>query len=319
MGSMERGLRSGTPDGSFNTNAMFPAFAKAVAKAVEQTERLAGETFRIVEMGGGTGQLAEGILSYLAHPHEYVIVEPSPGLRHEQGERGLRSVFSATDLTPMPSFVFGNEVLDALPIHRVMGIGEGQLLEQFVGVEESGEFIELFEEPSTPALVTRLKSEGIFLGRGQVAEINLTFGEFLKDITNITPTGYVLFVDYGDSASNLYHYSRRNGSLRCFHAQCLTYDPFNRVGEQDLTCDVDFTAVESTALDLGFLTIGRISQGEWLKRLGISNNVNSRYSIRGWEDEVHTLTSSTALGSTFEVIAFKSSSEMPNIPGFSPP
>jgi len=238
LGFYSRGPAIGSQDGTFNTSAMFPAFAFSLARAVEQADAKLGETLRIVEFGAGTGELGARILSYLSCPHEYVVVETSPGLRQKQEALGLRVVDCVEALAPGPSFVFANEVIDALPVHRVMGDGRGNLLEMYVRVDQNGCFAEEFGEPSTPKLLSRLVSEGVLLGRGHLAEVCLGIDSFIQRAVSIMSQGYLVIIDYGDEASALYHYTRKNGSLRCYYQQQQAHDPFDHIGDQDLTADV---------------------------------------------------------------------------------
>ena len=305
QGFYTKGPGIGTKDGSFNTNAMFRAFAFALSSAIEHAEALVGEPLRILELGGGTGELASNILSFLSSPHDYVIVEVSTGFRRQQSARGIRTVKSVQGLPVVPTFAFGNEVLDALPVHRVMGDGTGQLLELYVTVDKDGEFIDQPDSLSTTLLAERLHSEGVVLGRGQIAEICLDLEEFLRDVARVVPRGYLVLIDYGDEASTLYSYKRPNGTLRSFCSQQFVFDPFDRVGDQDLTADVDFTALKEAARKVGFMPGGHFRQGPWLHNLGIEDYIRQANNAQTAQDEVFQLTSPTKLGSTFDIVMFK--------------
>ncbi|MDT7043282.1 class I SAM-dependent methyltransferase [Candidatus Nitronereus thalassa] len=316
LGFYSKGPEIGSRDGTFNTNAMFPAFAFCLARAVEQAESIIGEPLRIVELGAGTGELGTGILSFLPTAREYVAVEPSSGLQHKQKARGLAAVKTVEDLSPRPSFVFGNEVLDALPVHRVMNDGQGNLMEFYVSINPQGGFEEILGEPSTSALSSRLQSEGVTLGRGQMAEVCLELDPFIQSIASIISKGYLIFLDYGDEALALYHYTRRNGSLRCYFRQQQVHDPFNHIGEQDITADVDFTALDKAACCSGLGTAGQAWQGTWLKNLGIHQFQPKGVDPKELQNQIEQLTNPARLGSTFDVWAWRT----PNIPlppGFS--
>ena len=304
-GFYTKGPGIGTRKGTFNTNAMFPAFAFALARAIQQAEGLVGESLRIVEFGGGTGELASNLRSFLSSPHEYVIVDISPGFRTQQTGRGFQAIDSVDGLPPAPTFAFGNEVLDALPVHRVMGDGFGELLEFFVAIDGKGEFIEQPATPSTPLLAERLRAEGIILGRGQIAEICLDLEEFIEKMARPISRGFLVFIDYGEEASPLYAYSRRNGTLRSFRSQQAAFNPFESVGDQDLTADVDFTALRRAATKAGLQSTGCRQQGTWLNNLGIQDYTQVVKDIRSAEEEIFFLTSPARLGSTFDVASFK--------------
>ncbi|MCA9471835.1 MAG: SAM-dependent methyltransferase [Nitrospirales bacterium] len=312
-GFYTKGPIIGRPNGQFNTNAMYHAFAFTLYLAIQQAEDTLGEQLRIVEFGGGTGELAANILSYFPSARDYVIVETSPALRTLQRQRGLRSIEKADDLDPAPTFVLGNEVLDALPVHRVMGDGSGHLLELYVGVGGDGELIEWPDSPSTPLLAERLQGENISLGRGQVAEICLELESFLRAIAKLISKGWLVLIDYGDEAEQVYSYQRRNGTLRSFRAQRQTFDPFDYVGEQDLTADVDFTALQQAAGKVGLNCATRMRQGTWLKCLGIDRYADHVQDRRQAESEIEQLTSMARLGSSFDVHVFRTK-DLPDWP-----
>ena len=305
LGFYTKGPGIGTQEGSFNTNAMFPAFAFAIARAIEQADRLVGETLRIVEFGGGTGELAANLVTFLGIPHDYVIVDISPGLRQLQKGRGIHALESADELLPAPTFAFGNEVLDALPVHRVMGSAGEELFELYVDIDSNGEFIEIPDRPSTPLLAERLQIEGISLGRGQITELCLDLEPFLEKASKLMTKGYLMFIDYGEKASTLHSYFHRNGTLRSFRSQRAVFNPFEAVGDQDLTADVDFTALNSLARNVGLVPAGHMRQGPWLKNLKIQDYSKFAPAQKAADQEISCLTNPARLGSTFDVALFK--------------
>ena len=74
--------------------------------------------------------------------------------------------------------VVANEVLDALPVHRVVG-RPGGLRELLVATGDDGGFAWHEAEPTTPALADRLASEGVELADGQVTEVCLALDDWL--------------------------------------------------------------------------------------------------------------------------------------------
>ena len=315
LGFYSKGPGIGLQGGTFNTSAMYPVFAWCLAQAVEQAEKRLGESLRIVEFGGGTGELGARIISYLPGFHEYVVVETSQGLRQKQEARGLNVFHSVEELGAAPSFVFANEVVDALPVHRVMGDGQDNVLEMYVGVGQDGNFVEEFDEPSTPQIVSRLKAEGVRLGRGHVVEVCLGLDSFVQKAASIISRGYLVFIDYGDEASTLYSQLRRNGALRCYYQQRQVHDPFDHIGEQDITADVDFTALQSASRNVGLELTGKVWQGDWLKNLGIHEIQLTDNDSRDVLSQIDQLTNPARLGSTFHVLAWKTPN-IPDVPGF---
>ncbi len=297
----------GCSDGPFDTSAKFSAFGFGIAQAITQAAKNLCGPLRVVELGGGTGELGARIVSFLSIPHEYLVFEASTGFRKKQAKRGLKTVHTLKGVEPGPTVVFGNEVLDALPVHRVMGMPNEEVCELFVDLDEDGELCELPGDVSTSKLTQRLLDEQIYLGRGQIAEVCLEFWPFLRDLEQIVQPGYIIFVDYGDKASNLYSYRHRNGTLRSYYQQQQIYDHFFAVGQQDMTADVDFTAVISEGKKLGLELAGLLSQRTWLTNLGIRDYVGSGPDVTLRKREVDFLTGEASLGSAFDVLIFRTS------------
>ncbi len=76
--------------------------------------------------------------------------------------------------------------------------------------------------------------------------------------------GYVLIVDYGHPAAELYGPTRRDGTLRAYVRHAAHADPYRNIGRQDLTAHVDITAVEDAALANGLDVLGVTTQAEFL-------------------------------------------------------
>jgi SAM-dependent MidA family methyltransferase len=316
LGFYSKGPGIGSQSGTFNTSAMYPVFAWCLAQAVEQAEKRLGQPLRIVEFGAGTGELGARIVSYLNCPHEYVVVETSSGLRQKQEARGLKVVTDVEELASAPSFVFANEVVDALPVNRVMGDGQGNLLEMYVALDQDGDFIEEFDEPSTSGLASRLRAESIHLGRGHLAEICLDIYPFIQKAASIMSLGYLMIIDYGYDGPALYSCLRKNGGLRCYFRQQQVYDPFDNIGDQDITTDVDFTALKSAAEKAGLLSSGRAWQGNWLKNLDIHKFQSHDMTHDVMMGQIKQLTHAARLGNAFSVLAWKYP-DIPDAPGFS--
>ncbi|MDH5587361.1 MAG: SAM-dependent methyltransferase, partial [Nitrospirota bacterium] len=242
------------------------------------------------------------------------VLETSSGLRAKQEENGLKTVGTLKELQPTATVVFGNEVLDAFPVHRVMGLANEQVCELFVELDENGELCEQPGELSTPELRQRLHQEQIHLGRGHIAEVCLEIKPFLRELAQVVSPGYIIFVDYGDKASNIYSYRHRNGTLRCYYQQQQIHDPFYAIGQQDMTADVDYTALVSEATALGLELAGSTSQGTWLTNLGIQNYVGTGKDSVSRQKEVDLLTGVASLGSAFDVVMFKTPG-LPDGPG----
>jgi len=259
-----------------------PIFGWAIARDLEDAWGRLGRPNRFVvrEHGAGSGALAFGILdglrrsgSPLAEVIRYQAIEVGRSALDELDARldaaGLARALEAPDGTPAAGAVIANELLDALPVHRVAGSDEG-LLERFVTLDPAGELATTLATPSTTALRERLDAEAIDLHPGQEAEICLALDGWLEAALAPLERGLVVLIDYGRPASELYA-PDRGPTLRAYHRHRVHADPLVGVGRQDLTTHVDLTAVERVAERLGLEPLGRTRQAAYLASLGIGD------------------------------------------------
>jgi SAM-dependent MidA family methyltransferase len=263
-----------------------PIFGHAVANQLTEVwARLdRPDPFVVHEHGAGGGALAEAVLrglertrSGLIDAIRYVPVEIDPRRIESFVERltraGMGERISTTQGTgPFSGAVLANEVLDALPVHRI-GIRDGRLQERFVGVDPGGAFADVWADPSTPAIARRLADESISLEDGQSAEVCLAIEAWVASAVAPLGRGLALFLDYGSLASDLYDPGRRpNGTIRAFARHRLSDDVYAHVGRQDLTAHVDLTAVGAAARSTGLTEEGRTSQAAFL----LGNRIEER-------------------------------------------
>jgi SAM-dependent MidA family methyltransferase len=269
--------------GDFLTAAeVHPIFGAALARGlVEIWERL-GRPARFVlrEYGAGTGALILAMLERLALDrsgleealrYDPIEIEPRrlDTIAERLAARGWREVLDepGTDARGIEGVVLGNEVLDALPTHRVV-VREGRLLEILTGSIE-GRLVDVEASPTTQALADRLVAEGIELVEGQRAEVCLALDAWVARAAAGLERGLLLLVDYGFPASELYDpVRRREGTLRAYIRQRVHDDPYRHIGRQDLTAHVDVTAVEQAAERAGLVHLGTTTQAEFLVGLG---------------------------------------------------
>src|SRR5581483_6386121 len=295
------------PQGDFSTSVRFPAFRRAMARLVAAARDALPGPFRVVELGAGTGELARAILA--EHPGlDYATVDASPGLRAKQAAAGARPVASAEMLSPAPGLVFGNEVLDALPVRRGAGAPDGGLLEVAVDVDaRTGRFRERLVPLRDAEVEARLAREGVWPQRGQILDVAPGLEAFVRAAARLPDPGFLVFIDYGDPAPALYSPQRLNGTLAAYKAQGRFQEPLEEPGQRDLTADVDFTAVEHAAREAGMEPLGLATQQEFLDALGIAD--------LGLPDEVRAVAGAAGLGSAFHVAAFRRGTRV-LLPGF---
>jgi len=286
----------GRPGDFLTAPETHPIFGWTIARQLgEMWERLdRPDPFGVREYGAGTGALAIAILerlrkdgSGLVEAVRYQPVEIERRRVDAFAQRGADAGFGAAlgggMPTPFVGAVLANEFLDALPVHRV-AIAGGRLQELRVGWVDD-RFVDIAGEPSTPALGGRLAAERIALGEGQRAEVCLAIDPWMAEVAATLRRGYVLGVDYGRAAAELYGPRRREGTLRAYVGHTAHADPYRNVGRQDLTAHVDLTAVERAGAREGFTPLGTTTQAEFMVGVGVDDLLDAaRADARTYEE-----------------------------------
>ena len=253
-----------------------PLFGTLISHLLQQQWEALGSPTRFwaVEIGAGNGRLAGDALAHLhglsspfstALAYVGVDVQPywsAPGSKLQRVQSG------ALPLRSLTGCVLANELLDAMPVHRVT-LEQGELREVYLTLSPGGALSEQTDSLSTPALAERFTGLGIRLSEGYRAEVNLGLDEWFSDLSRSVMQGYVLLIDYGHDAPIFYDESRRLGTLRCYYRHTLNANPYEHVGNQDISVHVEFTSVMRAAERHGFVVRGYTTQRDFLLGLGL--------------------------------------------------
>src|SRR5581483_2415446 len=170
------------------------------------------------------------------------------------------------------------ELIDAFPVHLVE-VREGQLYEVYVDCRD-GRLYELLAAPSSPRVARYLDEARISwrsFPEGWRAEINLDAPRWLEQATGLLRShGFVLAIDYGETARELYTRERRRGTLYCYYQHQTNERPLLFPGEQDITAHVDFSALIARGRALGLRLHRYTTQGQWLEACGLSAELADR-------------------------------------------
>jgi len=259
------------------------------------------EELTIVECGAGDGSFAAGVLSTLGEQApssfartRYVVYDVSDDALSRSRERlaefGDRVEFYSdwNQVSVQRGIYFANELLDAFPVHRVLKSEEG-LSEFYVTIDSSGDFGWTTGPLSTPRLAEFCKAYE--LAAGQVIEINLAIDDWLSQVAAKLEHGYVISVDYGAEAVDLYdHLQRPEGTLRGFASHSFVDDLLSKPGEYDLTSSVNWTQVKATSEKLGFEVVEFASQDKFLLTAGLLDQLEYRLGRAETDAEKTALT-----------------------------
>ena len=258
-------------------------FGAAIARRLAAFWRDLGspQRFDVFEAGAATGRLAADVLRYLrsAEPQLYqslryvmqdvtLTVESAADRLVDLGiDPDKVEVAASLPVTPqIEGCILSNELLDALPFHRIRR-RDGELHELLVGFDH-GAFYDVESAPR-PDIAAHFDALGLLPAEGCDAEVNLVAPAWMTRAAGALRRGYVLTLDYGYEAPELYALWRKRGTLLTFYRHTSGDDPYVRVGHQDITASVDFTSVTRAGEAAGLRSLEFTTQSEFLAGLGI--------------------------------------------------
>lgn len=279
--------RAGDYRTSPERSSLFAAtFARYFARLYEELG--SPSYWTIVEAGAGAGHFALGVLKTLARqcPNvfaatHYFIDEPSASLRVRLRE-SLRHFKDRVEFLPIDQIqtpikcgiIVSNELLDAMPVYRVV-MRQGKLLELCVGLNEAEEFIWIETEPTTARLSDYFSSMGVQVKEGQIAEVNIAAGDWLCRAAAKLDHGFIITVDYGAEADELYNLPhRREGTLRAFARHRFADDVLSNPGSQDITSTVNWTHLKQVAAECGLENVRLERQDRFLIQEGLLDQLS---------------------------------------------
>lgn len=284
----------------FTSGDVSPLWGWALAKQLHRMWQALGcpTRFDVIEPGAGRGLLAASVWRYAlalderwAEALRYTLVDRTATDSPLRAARATRltaelaaipapqdAVRWAPDLAdaagdgPITGCVITNELLDALPVHRVEA-QSGRLLEVFVTLAANGaQFVETLAEPSSERVGSYLDRYGVpwrDFPDGWRAEVCPAAEDWTREAAAILNRGFLFSIDYGASARRLYTRDRRRGTLLAYTRHRLSERPLTHPGQQDLTAHVNFTAISRTGAEVGLRVERYTTQAALLTELGV--------------------------------------------------
>lgn len=315
--------------------------AHAIEKAFDEMEsadaspkggRRPRSALTVVEFGAGEGFLARDVLEYFQYRNSntferlrYIIVEESGSFRRRQQEvlateanlQKRVTWSSAENLEHLNGVVLANEFVDALPFHRTVRTEAGF---QEIFVDAAEDFCERWADLSSPRLADSLhdvvteweKKTGESWPIGQQMEISIEAMDWISSLAGLMNRGKVFVLDYGAPAARLYR-NRTTGTAKAFYRHQLNECFYEHIGEQDLTADVNFTALSSAAEGMGFAVEDLKTQADFLISHEIEKVVQwyaealklDEESARRSRRQILNLILPEAMGTRFKALVFR--------------
>lgn len=313
-----------------------PIFGRLLARQFAQMWDELGRPaeFWLVEAAAGTGRLASHVLEFAQaklpefyKAVHYVAVERSAG-RCDQLANRLAAHIQTGRCRPAVEIpvkipigcVFSNELIDALPVHRVVRQG-GSLQEIFVANDRAG-FSEVHQPVSTCAVSEYFAAQAITLVEGQQAEAGLEACDWISEIGRRLGRGFILTIDYGHEVEHLFDTHHMAGTVLAYAGHQANEEFYAAPGQQDLTAHVNFTALRLWGERVGLAMLGLVPQTSFLLALGQRNDFADLYDDGMNETErvrarlqLKTLIFPEGMGERFQVLVQQKGGDTPKLTG----
>jgi SAM-dependent MidA family methyltransferase len=270
--------------GDFYTSSdVHAVFGRLLARQFEEMWRALGSPGHITlkELGPGRGLFAQDVLDWSEKKFpdffralRYVLDERSPALRQRievtlsrHLESG-RAALAADNRVSPPEIVFANEFFDALPVEVLSSQGslrialrDGRLVEAWtLASAQELEFLDRYSVHPEP---------------GERIEVSLQGQKHMSVAANLE-RGFVVIIDYGYTREEQLA-GRHRGTLKAIRQHSVGADPYEAPGEQDITADVNFTALAAVAEKQGMQTQKLITQSQFLMGIGEANEFSDAF------------------------------------------
>jgi SAM-dependent MidA family methyltransferase len=265
--------------GDFYTSSdVHAVFGRLMARQFDEMWRCLGspQAITIKELGPGRGLFAQDVLDWAAKKFpeffralRYLLMEQSPALQEHirqtlgrHFESGKAAFASVDQPVNSPVILFANEFFDALPVAIVSARGSLR-----IGAE-NGRFLEYWENPA-PEELEFLDRYSVHPDDGERIEVPLR-GQTLMAAALGFERGFLVAIDYGYTRDELLA-GRHRGTLKAIRQHSVSANPYEAPGEQDITADVNFTALATTAEQKGMHAEKLVTQSQFLMGIGEAN------------------------------------------------
>ncbi len=273
--------------GDFYTSSdVHAVFGRLLARQFDEMWRALGSPNRITlrELGPGRGLFAQDVLDWSEKKFpaffralHYALEERSPALRqrieailsrHIQSGKAQLISSAFFDGSNGPTLVFANEFFDALPVEIVSQHGALRV------DARGGRFVESWAPPS-PEELEFLDRYSIHPEPGERIEVPQQSQIYISAAAKLKQ-GFVVVIDYGYTREQQLAGHHR-GTLKAIRQHSVSANPYEAPGEQDITADVNFTALAAAAEEQGLHTQRLVTQSQFLLGIGEANKFGDAF------------------------------------------
>jgi SAM-dependent MidA family methyltransferase len=269
--------------GDFYTSSdVHAVFGRLLARQFDEMWRTLGspEQIDLIELGPGRGLFAQDVLDWsetkfpdFFRALRYVLVESSPALRQriektlrhhfESRKAELTALYPPNESSVTKTIIFANEFFDALPVEILSARGSMRI------DTRDGHLIEIWAKP-LPEEVEFLDRYSVHPEPHEHIEAPLAAQYSMERIAASIHRGFLIAIDYGYTREEQL-VGRHRGTLKAIRQHSISANPYEAPGEQDITADVNFTALAAAAEKQGMQTHQLVTQSQFLMGIGEAN------------------------------------------------
>ncbi len=265
--------------GDFYTSPhVHSAFGEVIGNFIlKAIKYLKPDKFTIVEIGSGKGYLAYDILNHISLCSEhietinYVIIEKNNNSFIEELGKFNDIIKIYNNISELENNIDGvilsNELFDSLPFHKI--IYKNDNLKEYYVDYCNGEFTEIIDDLSDSQISSYLERYNLNFCNLKQLEVNLFAKEYINRISSTLNTGFLLTIDYGFLAEELFSNEKTEGTYRCFYKHTINTNTYENIGNQDITADVDFSNLILAGNETGLEKLIYTTQAQFLVDWGI--------------------------------------------------
>ena len=162
-----------------------------------------------------------------------------------------------------PTILFANEFFDALPVEIISPQGSLRI------DARDGRFLETWVPPS-PEELEFLDRYSVHPEVGEKLEVPLQAQNEMSAACHFD-CGFLIAIDYGYTREEQLA-GRHRGTLKAIRQHSVSANPYEAPGEQDITADVNFTALAAAGRETMTCTrTGSLTQSQFLMGIGEAN------------------------------------------------
>ncbi len=270
----------------FTSSDVHAVFGRLLARQFDEMWRALGSPATVVlrELGPGRGLFAQDVVDWSEKKFpdffralRYELVEQSLALRErirqvlgrhiETGKVALGYAVNSEGgkaVVPegWPIIIFANEFFDAIPVEIVSPDGSLRIS------ESGGRFVETWAASSAQELEF-LDRYSLHPEKGERIEVPLQGQKIFSEAASFG-LGFAVIVDYGYTREEQLA-GRHRGTVKAIRGHSVSASPYEAPGEQDITSDVNFTALAAVAQQRGMHTQKLVTQSQFLMGIGEAN------------------------------------------------